>query len=61
MNLGDDESLIIALRLAKAGYMGGDPTQVMRSPVDTVVAMLHYENFLGDYERTWVQMNRKET
>lgn len=60
MKLGDDESLAIALRLAKAGYMGGDPQRVSGAPVDVVVSMLHYESFLGEYERTWVQMNRKE-
>lgn len=51
---------MIALRLAKAGYMGGDPHKVLGSPVDVVISMLQYENFLGDYERTWVHMNRKE-
>lgn len=40
--------------------MGGDPRKVLSAPVDVVVSMLHYENFLGDYERTYVQMNRKE-
>lgn len=40
--------------------MGGDPNGVLRAPVDTVVAILHYENFLGEYERTHVHMNRKE-
>lgn len=60
MTLGDDETLVVALRLAKAGYMGGDPRAVQGAPVDVVVSMLQYENFLGEYERTWIHMNRKE-
>lgn len=47
----------IALRLARAGYWGGDPDKVLAAPARAVLAALNYEQFLGDYERTWRKKN----
>ena len=54
-----DERLV-AYRLAKAGYGGGDPQKVLEMPADMVVDLLHYEGFTADYERAYVEMNRPE-
>lgn len=50
----------MALRLAKAGYWGGDPGAVKRAPVDEVVAAYQWETFTMDYERAFVELNREK-
>jgi len=52
--------LIIALRLAKAGYGGGDPNRILAMPVDIVMAMIQYEIFLNQYEKAYIKLNTKE-
>jgi hypothetical protein len=49
---------VIALRLAKEGFWGGDPEKVLRARADHVVEAVQYLTFLGDYERAYVDMNR---
>lgn len=51
---------MIALRLARAGYCGGDPEKVLRMRADTVLAMLAYEKFKDDYERAYIDLNREK-
>ena len=41
----DDLALFCAIKLAKLGYYSGDPSIVMESPVDMVLAILSYETF----------------
>lgn len=53
-----DTKTVVALRLAKAGWFGGDPGKVLSGRVDLVVAALQYEGFLGVYERTWRRDNK---
>lgn len=48
------------MRLAKAGYFGGDPVAVMNAPVDVVQSILDYEIFEGDYKAEYAELNRKE-
>ncbi len=33
----------------------------MGMSVETVLSMVHYENFVSDYEREYFRLNRKET
>lgn len=47
----------MALRLASAGYGGGDPEKVLAMRADLVLAALQYEMFKQDYERRWLELN----
>lgn len=50
---------MVALRLAKAGYYDGDPEKALNASADMVMAVVQYESFVNDYERTVVDMNRE--
>ena len=49
--------MVVALRLASAGYCGGDPERVLGMRADLVLAALQYEVFKGEYERVFVAIN----
>jgi len=51
---------LIALRLAKAGYYGGDPGAIKRAPVDDVLNVLSYDVFLSEYDSVEYEINKKE-
>jgi hypothetical protein len=51
--------MVIALQLAKAGWWGGDPGKVLKAPTEEVLAAIQYEQFLPDYERAIIEMNRE--
>lgn len=51
--------MTIALRLAKAGWWQGDPGKVLRAPANEVMAAVHYENFLPEYENAIIELNRE--
>lgn len=55
-----DDSLVVAIRLAKEGFMGGNPVAILRSPVDVVLAMLEFSGFLIDYQDAYREMNRPQ-
>lgn len=50
----------MSLKLAKAGYYGGDPEAVLNGRVDLVIKAAQYEGFLQEYEETFMMINRKE-
>lgn len=50
----------MAIRLAKAGYGGGDPQKVLEFPADIVLAILQYEQFQMDFEAAYISMNREQ-
>lgn len=52
--------MMVALRLAKAGYAGGDPERVLKMRADTVIAAIQYEAFINDYERAYIELNRED-
>lgn len=52
-------ALGVALRLAHAGYWGGDPGKILRQPADQVVAASQYEDFLADAERATYDLNKE--
>jgi len=51
--------MMVALRLAKAGYAGGDPERVLSMRADIVIAALQYEAFIDDYERAFIDINKE--
>jgi hypothetical protein len=46
------------VKLAKAGYCGGDPEKVLKARVDLVMEMYQYENFVNKYEKVWMELNK---
>jgi len=50
--------MLAALRLAKAGYYGGDPEAVLRARVDMVLAVAQYEYFLAEYQEEEYLLNK---
>lgn len=48
------------MRLAKAGYCGGDPQKILKTRADLVMAMLDYETFEADYESQFIEINKGE-
>lgn len=50
----------MACRLAKAGYFGGNPSKVLRAPVDVVMDVMAFEAFEVNYEKAYEALNRKE-
>lgn len=48
----------MALRLAAAGYYGGDVERVLAARGDLVLAALQYEVFKGEYEDVFVELNK---
>lgn len=46
------------MRLASAGWWGGDPEKVLQAPADLVMGAMHYEAFRADYEKAYVEINR---
>lgn len=51
---------LIVLRLAKAGYGGGNPEVIENMSVSWVLKMFHYENFCNDYESEYINLNNKQ-
>lgn len=47
---------MILLKLVKSGY--GSVPQILETPTDIVVGMLHYESFVADYERQFYEINK---
>ena len=48
----------MALRLAKEGFMGGNPDAILEAPTATVIAMMEYISYLGEYQETYLQLNK---
>lgn len=53
-----EQSQLIALRLAKEGYAGGDPEKILQMKVSTVVMMMQYEKFIDDYQTAYIKLNQ---
>lgn len=50
---------MIALRLAKAGYYGGDPEKVLQGRVDHILDAIEFERFTADFEDAYIEMNKE--
>lgn len=48
----------MALMLAKSGYFAGNIENVFNTKVDYVFETYHYEMFMRDYERVFMEMNK---
>lgn len=51
---------MLALKLANAGWWGGDPDAVERAPVDSVLEAADFVNAMSDYDTTYIHLNREE-
>ena len=51
------EDLFIAFRLSKEGF--GRPDEILAMPTHIVLAALDYLDFETSYERTWLNLNKK--
>lgn len=49
---------MVALRLAKEGF--GTIEQILAMPSDHVIDCLEYVTFLGDYETTFMELNKPQ-
>jgi len=49
------------MKLAKAGYYGGNPDAVLEAPLNTVLAIIQYENFTRDVESAFRDLNQGES
>ena len=49
----------IACKLAKAGYFGGNPSNVMEADVRTVFDVLSFERFESDYISVYNELNKE--
>ena len=53
-----DEADNICLKLAKAGYKGGDPELIGMMNPYWVIKMIEYESFCGEYEEEYINLNQ---
>lgn len=51
--------MVLALRLAKGGWWGGNPGAVLLAPADEVVLAVQYEEFKGSYEAEMLKMAKE--
>lgn len=51
---------MLALRLAKGGWWGGEPGRVLSAPAQEVVLAAQYDDFMVRYENEMVKINRRE-
>ena len=56
-----DLDRLSAIRLAGAGYGGGDPNKVLEMPVDVVVDVLSFLKFRSEYEETVHELNKPKS
>lgn len=56
----ESEARFMAMRLAKAGYYGGNPEQILKAPVDVVLDMLDYEKFESDLNQAYKDLREQE-
>ena len=50
--------MIVALKVAKAGYYSGDPEKVLQAKVDHVMLIIEYEKFNDDYQDVYMEINK---
>lgn len=47
------------MRLAKAGYYGGNPSEVLSAPLDIVLQLIQYEIFENQLEKAYYELNKE--
>lgn len=56
-----NHTMLIALRLAREGFGGGDPERILGMRADLVMDAWEYVNFQADYEETLGELNKVKT
>jgi len=51
--------MLVALKLSRAGYYGGNLDNVLNARVDHVLSALEYEIFNNEYERAYTELNKR--
>jgi hypothetical protein len=54
-----DDEWFLALSLAKQGFGGGRPQEIMGMPVDEVMDIVSFITYLHDYSETHAKLNQK--
>jgi len=49
-----------ACSLARKGYYGGNPSNVLKERVDVVISLLHYELKIKKYEAYMMEVTKDE-
>ena len=58
VTIREEEAIVVALRVAKAGYYGGDLEKILKAEADLVLKALHYSNFCTEYEEEYMELNK---
>lgn len=58
MNIDIDDFEVWAMRLSKAGY--GSIIEIKNLNSETFLNLIHYENYLAQYQKVVMDMNRKD-
>jgi hypothetical protein len=53
----EDEALFVAMKLAEAGYYGGDPEKVMQAPVNIVLGIISFRRFQMEWDSVYHALN----
>lgn len=53
-----DQCFFWAAKLAKAGYYGGDPEQILNAPVSIIIKLLNFQVFENEYESAYYDLNK---
>ena len=53
-----DQETLMALRLAREGFGGGDPARISAMPTNMVLDAWEFVNFQAEYEETTREMNK---
>jgi len=52
---------LMALRLAREGFWGGQPERIQQAPLDLVLDAWEFVNFQAEYEETTIELNKPKT
>lgn len=52
--------MVLALRLAKGGWYGGNPGKILKAPAEHVMLAIQYDDFVAKYEKEMMNLNRRE-
>ena len=53
-----DNATLLSLRLAREGFWGGNPQNVLDAPTDQVLDAWEFVNFQAEYEETSLELNK---
>lgn len=53
-----DDCVLLSIKLSKLGY--GKPQEILDMPLETVLGIVIYENFVSEYEERFIEINKPE-